>query len=49
VSAVYLTDHNKKVLLLEKENYLGGLAAYREDRRGFTYDRGASYWTKAFN
>ena len=49
VGAIYLTDNQKKVLMLEKQNYFGGLAAYRKDKKGITYDRGASYWTKAYN
>lgn len=28
---------------------MGGLASWREDKRGFSYDRGAAYWTKAYN
>lgn len=48
-AAQYLTDNNKKVLILEKEGHLGGLAAFRKDGKGFTYDRGAAYWTKAYN
>lgn len=47
-AAVYLTDHNKKVLVLEKEKHLGGLAA-----GGATgtvqWGRGASYWTRAYD
>lgn len=48
-ASTYLTDNNKKILLLEKEDHFGGLAAFKQDGRGFTYDRGAAYWTKAFN
>ncbi|MGZ3713233.1 MAG: FAD-dependent oxidoreductase [Bdellovibrionota bacterium] len=47
-SAVYLTDHGKKVLLLEKENHLGGLAAWGEEKSHVRYDRGAAYWTSAY-
>lgn len=49
VASLYLTDSNKKVLILDKEKSMGGLAAWREDKRGFSYDRGAAYWTKAYN
>lgn len=48
-ASLYLTDCNKKVLILDKEKTMGGLASWREDKRGFSYDRGAAYWTKAFN
>lgn len=47
-SAVYLSDYGKKVLLLEKEAHLGGLAASGK-ADGTTYDRGAAYWTGAYN
>lgn len=43
-SAVYLSDHGVHVLLLEKENQVGGLASYDEDG-SHVYDRGAAYWT----
>lgn len=46
-SAIYLTDNGKKVLLLEKEEHLGGLAASGK-ADGTTYDRGAAYWTGAY-
>lgn len=48
-ASLYLVDNKKKVLVLEKEDHFGGLAAYRKDQRGYAYDRGASYWTKAYN
>ena len=48
-ASLYLTDCNKKVLILDKEKTMGGLASWREDKRGFSYDRGAAYWTKAYN
>lgn len=48
-AALYLTDNKKKVLVLEKESYLGGLATFKKDENGYKYDRGASYWTKAYN
>lgn len=47
-SSVYLSDYRKKVLLLEKEEHLGGLAASGK-ADGTTYDRGAAYWTGAYN
>lgn len=48
-ASLYLSDRDKKVLILDKEKSLGGLASWREDKRGFSYDRGAAYWTKAYN
>ena len=46
-SAVYLTDAKKKVLMLEKEPQLGGLASWSStDNR--LYDRGAAYWTDTY-
>jgi hypothetical protein len=47
-AAVFLTNQNKKVLVLEKENYLGGLAASVDLSRSVFYDRGAAYWTSPF-
>ncbi|MGZ3722216.1 MAG: FAD-dependent oxidoreductase, partial [Bdellovibrionales bacterium] len=47
-SATYLTDAGKKVLLLERENHLGGLAAWAEGKHHIRYDRGAAYWTSAY-
>jgi hypothetical protein len=47
-SAVYLTDAKKKVLMLEKEPQLGGLASWSStDSR--LYDRGAAYWTDTYD
>jgi hypothetical protein len=43
-AGVYLTDGHKKVLMLEKENQLGGLAAGGE-RWGIRYARGAAYFS----
>ncbi len=43
-AGVYLTDHQKSVLLLEKEPQLGGLAAGGE-RGGVRYARGAAYFS----
>ncbi len=48
-SAVYLSDAGKKVLMLEKEAHLGGLAAGDVDRHGIRYNRGAAYWADAFD
>ena len=45
-SAVYLTDAGKKVLLVEKENHLGGLAASTNEKT--KTGRGAAYWTDAY-
>jgi protoporphyrinogen oxidase len=47
-AAVYLTDHKKHVLLLEKEDVVGGLASGGADRRGVHFDRGAAYWTDTY-
>lgn len=46
-AAVYLTDQNLKVLLLEKEASLGGLAA-GSTVNGISYDRGAAYFTRPY-
>jgi hypothetical protein len=46
-AALYLTDHHKRVLLLEKEPNLGGLASSGSLQQGIRYDRGAAYWTDA--
>lgn len=47
-SAVFLTDHHKKVLLLEKEPKVGGLASGGMTRAGVKIDRGAAYWTDTY-
>ncbi len=47
-SAFYLTQQGLKVLLLEKEENLGGLAAGTKLRNGVKFDRGAAYWTNAY-
>jgi phytoene dehydrogenase-like protein len=47
-AGVYLSDAGKKVLLLEKEDVLGGLAA-GGNRQGVNFDRGAAYWTSAYD
>jgi phytoene dehydrogenase-like protein len=46
-AAVYLTDKNKKVLLLEKEEGLGGLAS-SGTFNGSSYDRGTAYFTDTY-
>ncbi|MBI3542046.1 MAG: NAD(P)-binding protein [Deltaproteobacteria bacterium] len=46
-AGVYLTDHGKRVLLLEKESAFGGLAMGGM-RHGVRYDRGAAYWTDTY-
>ena len=46
MATVYLTDRKKSVLLIEKENQLGGLAAGHT--AGIRYDRGAAYFTDAY-
>jgi protoporphyrinogen oxidase len=43
-SAVYLTDRGVRVMVLEKEDQVGGLASYGSDGP-HVYDRGAAYWT----
>lgn len=47
-TAVYLSDQGKHVLLLEKESNLGGLASSGRTQAGVRYDRGAAYWTSAY-
>jgi hypothetical protein len=47
-SSVYLTDAKKRVLLLEKEPEFGGLAAWGQTQDNIPYDRGAAYWTDAY-
>lgn len=46
-AAVYLTDKNKKVLLLEKEESVGGIAA-SGTINGSNYDRGTAYFTDTY-
>lgn len=46
-AAAYLSDHGKSVLLLEKEEALGGIAASGMLRTGISFDRGVAYWTDA--
>src|SRR5262249_41979941 len=47
-SAVYLSDQGKQVILIEKEATLGGLASSGRTQSGIRYDRGAAYWTSAY-
>ncbi len=52
-AAVFLSDQGKTVLLLEKEDKLGGLAFGGEKRglrskRLLRWNRGAAYWTAAY-
>ncbi len=47
-AAVYLTDAQLKVLVLEKESQVGGLAAEHMTANGIPYDRGAAYWTAPY-
>lgn len=47
-AALYLADAGKTVLLLEKEPALGGLA-FGGERRGLRFNRGAAYWTAAYD
>lgn len=47
-ASVYLSDQRYKVLLLEKESVLGGLAFGGALGSGVRYDRGAAYWTRAY-
>ncbi len=46
-SALFLSDKEKKVLVLEKEAQFGGLASGDTDKRGIRYNRGAAYWAEA--
>ncbi|HAZ13424.1 MAG TPA: hypothetical protein DCY86_11590 [Bdellovibrionales bacterium] len=46
-SAVYLSEKGKKILIIEKEAKLGGLAAGDTDKKGIRYNRGAAYWADA--
>ncbi len=46
-ASLYLGDSNLKVLLLEKEAVMGGLAAGGTEN-GIRYCRGAAYWTPAY-
>lgn len=48
-AAVFLSDQNKRVLVLEKEAELGGLAFGRTIEQGIRYGRGASYFTRAYD
>lgn len=47
-AALYLSDAGKRVVLLEKEKELGGLASGGELASGEKYGRGAAYWTDAY-
>ena len=48
-SAVYLTDAGKRILILEKESSLGGLASWTDANGGeIMFDRGAAYWTDSY-
>ncbi|MEK6578276.1 MAG: FAD-dependent oxidoreductase [Bdellovibrionota bacterium] len=47
-SAVYLGERGKSVFLLEKEKHFGGLASGTRTENGTRYDRGAAYWTDAY-
>lgn len=44
-AALFLTDKGKSVLLLEKEDILGGLAAGGVSESGVPFNRGVAYWT----
>lgn len=46
-AALYLSDSNLRVLVLEKEQVLGGLASGATEN-GIRYNRGAAYWTPAY-
>ncbi len=47
-AALYLSEHGKKILILEKEAALGGLAFGGDGPKGISYNRGAAYWTRAY-
>ncbi|MBI2520365.1 MAG: FAD-dependent oxidoreductase [Bdellovibrio sp.] len=46
-SAIFLSEKGKKILIIEKEAKLGGLAAGDIDKKGIRYNRGAAYWADA--
>lgn len=48
-SAIYLSKHKLKVLILEKEADVGGLASGRVTSDGIITDRGAAYWTSSYD
>jgi len=48
-SAIYLSKHHLKVLVLEKEADVGGLAQGRVTSDGIITDRGAAYWTSSYD
>lgn len=49
-AGLYLSDAGKRVLLLEKEEAVGGLAfGGALPRGGGHYNRGAAYWTSAYD
>jgi len=47
-AAVYLSDQGQRVLVVEKESNLGGLASSGQTATGIRYDRGAAYWTSPY-
>lgn len=47
-AALYLSDRGKRVLLLEKEDTLGGLASGGALENGVPFNRGVAYWTSAY-
>ncbi|MEQ1878033.1 MAG: NAD(P)-binding protein [Bdellovibrionia bacterium] len=47
-ATMYLTDLGKRVLLLEKEEALGGLAFGGIGADGVPFNRGGAYWTPPF-
>jgi phytoene dehydrogenase-like protein len=48
-AALYLSDNGKKVLIMEKEDALGGLAFGGNLSYKIRFDRGAAYWTDAYD
>jgi protoporphyrinogen oxidase len=48
-SGIYLSKRHLKVLLLEKEADVGGLASGRITSDGIITDRGAAYWTSSYD
>jgi len=46
---IYLSKRHLKVLILEKEANVGGLASGRVTSDGIITDRGAAYWTSSYD
>jgi len=44
-TALYLSDQGKRVLILEKNDFVGGLASHDTTADGLTHSRAAAYWS----